>query len=267
MKIIKEHFTSIRQMLSVIESRPNNKVMKGRKESEDGTLSFTGTRSYQEALDLFQNGYTDVLDQIKTGVDANVRKNQVVNRRQIRTNVVGYVPHVPNAILGLPNSMIMTEQRPQKIKAVSIVAGITENCGTPAEEFVKSGIAVLSLVNTLELRGFRVSLKLSFYNAQCGEELTWATICLKDYREHLDIQKLCFPLANPSMFRRFGFKWLETCPNLHASGWAHGYGSSRSDYNSAKQFLDENEYYIGLSLTKKCKYDVDKIISMLRIGQ
>lgn len=266
MQFIKEHFDSIHQMLSVIESRPNNAVMRGKNSSAMGDRKFTGTSTYEEAKQLFESGYTEVLDQIKTGVGANLRKTQNVNRRSIQTGVVGYAPHVPNAILGLPNSMILTEQQPQKIKTVSVVVGITENCSVKAETFIKSGIAALSVVNTLELRGYRVMLKVAFWCASAGDERAWGTITLKDYREHLDIQKLCFPLAHPSMFRRFGFKWLETCPQIKDYEWNFGYGH-QLDYMPliSRVFLEPNEFLINLALTKECKYDPDKIIEKMNL--
>lgn len=266
MKIIKEHFSSIHQMLNVIESRSNNSVMRNDHSSETGDKKFTGTKSYPEAKQIFETGYTDILDQIKTGIGNNLKKTQNINRRTIRTGVIGYAPHVPNAILGLPNSMILTEQRPQKIKTVSIVVGITENCGTNANEFIKSGIAALSVVNTLELRGYRVALKIAFWCAKAWEECAFGTIKLKDYREHLDIQKLCFPLAHPSMFRRFGFKWLETSPDIKDSGWSCLYGRQLGDLDFIrKNFLEEDEFFINLSITKKCAYDPDKIIERMNL--
>lgn len=265
-KIIKEHFDSIHQMLNVIESRKNNSVMSSKDSSQTGDKSFTMTSSYSEAKSLFENGYTDVLEKIKIGIAANLNKTQVENRRRVRTGVVGYAPHVPNAILGLPNSMILTDAQPQKVKTVSVVVGITENCGTAAEEFVQSGIAALSVVNTLELRGYRVALKVAFWCAEGGNERAWGTITLKDYREHMDIQKLCFPLAHPSMFRRFGFKWLETCPEIQDSDWAWGYGHHLNDSKFVqKNFLEDNEFFINLAVTKKCEYDPDKIIGMMNL--
>lgn len=267
MNIIKEHFDSIHQMIQVIESRPNNDVMKGQNSSHSGDEDFTGSKSYEEAKQLFENGYTDVLEKIKIGMASDIKRNQIERRRRVTTGVVGYAPHVPNAILGVPNSMILTEAAPQKIKAISIVAGITENCGTDAKEFIRSGIAVLGVVNTLELQGYRVNLKVAFYCAECGNDRAFGTVSVKDYREHLDIQKLCFPLAHPSMFRRLGFKWLETCEGLKESCWSGGYGCQICGSEEiSKLFLKDNEFLINLAVTKKCNYDVDKIIELLKIN-
>lgn len=265
LNMIKEHFKSINEMISVIESRPNNEVMEANHSSTTGDKEFTGTHSYNEAKELFRNGYAEILPRIKTGVAANLKRTESRPRRTIENNVVGYAPNVPNAIMGLPNSMILTRTTPQKTKVVSIVVGITENCGTNAKEFIKSGIAALGVVNTLELRGYRVNLKVAFYVASCGNDRAFGTVNVKDYREHLDLQKLCFPLAHPSMFRRLGFKWIETVPGLKAS-WSFGYGQQLNDIDYVKEnFLASNEYFINLESTKRNEYDPEKIIAELNI--
>ena len=266
LNIIKEHFNSINEMISVIESRQNNAIMANCHSSQTGDEDFTGTKSYEEAKELFRNGYTEILPQIKKGVAAEMKRTESRPRRYIENNVVGYAPNVPNAIMGLPNSMILTRSVPQKIKAVSLVIGITENAGTEAEEFIKSGIAALGVVNSLELKGYRVNLKVAFYVAYKDNDRAFATVNVKDYREHLDLQKLCFPLAHPSMFRRLGFKWLETVSGLKSSGWNFGYGRQFDDLDFIKKnYLADNEYFINLKLTRQNGYDPEKIIAALNI--
>ncbi len=265
-KIFKETFESLNDMIRIIESRPNNDAMKFDNSSYTGDKEFTMTSSYDEAKYLLRYGYKDVLEKMKVGVNNTLKKTNVEQRRRITTNVMGYAPHVPNAILGLPNSMILTERKPQKTKAVSIVVGITENAGCSAETIVNSGVAALSVVNALELNGCRVNLKVAFKVSRMNNERAYAMVKIKDYREHLDLQKICFPMAHPSMFRRFGFKWLETVPGLTNSGWSYGYGQSFHDYEEIKkEMLEDNEYFIDLKITKNCGYDPEKIIKYLNI--
>ena len=263
--IIQEHFTSIHQMLNVINNRPNNSVMSGKDSSTSGDKSFTGTRDWEEANDLFEHGYTEVLPQIKAGVVAGLRKTETIQKRRTSTGVVGYAAHVPNAIMGLPNSMIYTQATPQKIKAVSIVYNITQNCSVEAQEFIDSGIAVLNVINRLELNGYRVNLKILFFCATVDEEYSFGSVDVKDFKEHMDLQKLCFPVAHPSMFRRFGFKWLETCNGL-TRDWNFGYGRSIHNKTFIKEnYLKDNEFYIDLPTTKEFKYDADKIIETMNL--
>jgi hypothetical protein len=266
MKVIKEHFNSIDEFMKVIESRPNNSAMAGKYSSMETGSHFYGTETFEEAKELLKFGYKDILPKVKSGVAENLKRTETRQRRHIENGVVGYAPNVPNAIMGLPNSMINVKSVPQKVKAISLVVGITENCGTETEEFIKSGIAALGVVNSLELQGYRVSLKVACKVSRMESERVFCTVTLKNYRDHLDLQKLCFPLAHPSMFRRFGFKWMETVPGLTNSGWAFGYGQSYHNYEEFKKlFLSENEYFIDLKTTRDCKYDPEAIIKHLNI--
>ena len=267
-KLIREHFNSISEMLSVICSRPNNYVMKGQECSRTGDEDFTGTKSWNEAMNLYQYGYTEVLEEIKKGTTAVTGTLAPVQRNKIVNDVIGYAPHVPNAILGLPNSMIGMKKVPQKVKTVSIVYKMTANAREHKETFTKAGIALLSAINMLELSGIRVSLKLCFECAKADNEFSFATVKLKDYSEHLDIQKLCFPVAHPSMFRRFGFKWLETCEGMEDTSWRCGYGRSLHEKSEVpeemKAQIKENEYFIFLQEIKKWNYDPRKIIEEIK---
>lgn len=266
--VIEEHFDSIHRMLNVIGSRPNNPEMRDRHASENGDEEFTGTRNWDKAVELFEDGYTNVLGEIKFGILKNIRATQNQPRRMVKTGVVGYAPHVPNAINGLPNSMIYTERQMQKIKAVTIYYAPTENCNVGVETFIKSGIAMLSAINILELSGIRVNLNVVFFNGtNDGEtEGSFGTVKVKDFREQMDIQKLCFPIVHPSLFRRFGFKWLETTPDMKRSGWSFGYGHHSTKFNDLiKTKLKNNEFFVGLDQTEKSNYDPEKLIELLGI--
>ena len=268
MKIVEEHFGSIRELLKVLDTRPNNFSMVGRHSSVENGKDFTGTKNWGEAVKLFETGYADVLPKIKSGLEKNIKATGVLNRRFVRTGVVGYAPHVPNAIQGLPNSMIYTETQPQKTKAVTVYYAPTENCGTDVEEFVKSGICALSAVNILELSGVRVNLDVVMFNGtnDGDTEGTFATVKVKDFREQMDVQKLCFPVVHPSLFRRFGFKWLETSPGIKADGWSWGYGHHGPKFNKIiRQNMPNNEYFITLSDTKKAGYSPEKLIEQMGI--
>lgn len=263
-KNIREDFHSIYQMLSVMGSRKNNHAMRDNTASERSdydAYQFTMAQSYGDAERLLRDGYIDVLPEIRSGVNENLKRTEIRHRRHVETNVVGYCPHVPNAILGLPNSMIMTKTQPQKVKAVSIIMDVDENANVNVKDFVKCGICVLSAINSLEVRGFRVNLKIAFVNAQAGEQSAVALVTVKDYREHLDLQKLCFPLCHPSMVRRFGFKWTETHPEIEDTHWSFGYGKHCNSQN----FLKEGEVFINLKKVNKCEYDPEKLIESMNL--
>lgn len=267
-RVAEEHFASIHELLRVISARPHNAEMAARNSSEDNDESFTGTKNWDEAVHLFETGYTDVLPEIKTGIEKNVKASGVQNRRFVRTGVVGYAPHVPNAILGLPNSMIYTEVPPQKVKAITIYYAPTENCGTETKEFIRSGICALSAINILEMSGVRVNLNVVIFSGLnlYETEGTFPTVKVKDFRDQMDVRKLCFPIVHPSLFRRFGFKWLETSPQIKEKGWCFGYGHHSQKFNAIiRENMDENERYITLADTKQAEYSPEKLIEQMGI--
>ena len=269
MKIVHEHFKNLHELMTTLEKRPNNSIMQNKHESKEGPSSFTGTSSYKEAEQLMAHGYTKILPEIKKGMIQANASTAPMQRRRVTTGVQGYAPHVPNAILGLPNSMIRTESQMQKVKAVSIVYNMTRNAGTNEREFTKCGIVILSLVNKLELSGCRVNLKIACMTTKSGGELAICTVDVKSYAEHLDLQKLTFPVAHPSMFRRFGFKWLETVPTLTEHGYSSGYGRSVGcDDSSLMDAMKLNdETMIDIPMIQRANYDVDALLEKTKLNK
>lgn len=266
MHVVKEHFDSIHKLLQTVTARPNNAEMKGCNSSRTGDANFTGTENWEEAVNLFETGYSEPLEEIKRGIARNIKATGINTRRHIRTGVVGYAPHVPNAIQNLPNSMIYTDKQTQKVKAVTIYYAPTANACVGTETFIKSGIAMLSAVNILELSGVRVNLNIVLFNGinDNKNETTFITVKVKDFKEQMDVHKLCFPVIHPSFFRRFGFKWIETSPDINCGGWRFGYGSHNKKMKEHIKF-NQNEYFIQLEDTKNAGYNPETLIENLNI--
>ena len=259
-------------MLSVINSRKLNNVFCDKRElSSQATgrsaKNFTRTDNYEEAMELISGGWNEPLEQIKKGTANNFKSNATLNKSRPQTGVVGYAPCVPNAIMGLPNSMIMTEKTPSKVKAVTILFSMSVTANYSQEQILKAGIVVLNIINDLELAGYRVKLDVEICGSQEGDEYCSARVNVKDWRQPLDLKKVAFPISHPSMFRRFGFRWLETYPSLTNCGYRNGYGSShyKEDYQNAidtytrNNALDKNEYFITTYLCMEENYNKEKI--------
>lgn len=267
--VISERYDSIDSFLRTTEARTENSVFAGRRtcSSKNDDSSFSMTKSFDEAMGLLRNGWEEPLAEIKAGVDRNFKSNAVRNKNRPQTGVVGYAPCVPNAIMGLPNSMIMTEKTPTKVKAVTILFSVSVTAGYGANQILKSGINVLNIVNNLELAGYRVKLDIEFFSSRESGDLCSVRVNVKDWRQPLDLKKLAFPVSHPSMFRRLGFRWLETVPALTNTGYYMGYGSShfKENYENAlkiykdNKLLTDNEYLITSYLCINSKHDEKKI--------
>lgn len=274
MKIVSEHFKSISEMMDIITKRPNNKVMESQNSSSrKGEKAWYGTASFEEAVDLMQTGYKDVLPRIKEGLNTSMKalSKQFArsDMRRPRNLPIGFIPNVPNAILNLPDSMIDIRLTPQKRKTLTITYVMAGNCGCKAEMWIKAGVALLTAIKIVERRGISVKIDASFYCGSSDGETVMGSVTVKHFGQPLDLQKLCFPLVHPSMFRRIGFKFLETTPILTKEGFAWGYGRGfDSDEKKIKAELETpNSYLLSGQWIKRHDYSVEEILNYLNFSK
>lgn len=268
--INRESFPSISSLISTIDNRKNCEVMRGEDSSQTTEGKGGGwynTRSYSEACSFAKFGWPDVLDDLKKALRASIKssaKFQVVQKTMPTSNIVGYVPHVPNALQNLPNSMITTERFPQKRKTLHVIYCNGGNCCEDPEFYLNAGTAMINALNIIERTGVQVKIDLCFKPSECGNECVCPTVTLKDYGQRFDLLKLCFPLANSSMQRRLGFKWLETCPTIKNSSWAGGYGRTITDHEKCVEILgDDSTYVLSNFWIRSHNYDIEKILEYL----
>jgi len=245
--LIYDNFSDVFEFRRAIQTRPDNGKL-GHSARDNGN-NFSGM-----SLDDAFNALTDGLPEKAAALNREINRfkavvSGTVTQRRPINYYNGHSPNVPAAIIGLPKSMRKVTKTPSKVKTVTMFYNNTANCFVDAEDLEKAGACVLQLVYWLELNGYRVRLTLSPYLAQehYGNKKSEHAVCnilLKDYRQPLDLLKLSFSVTSVSMFRRLGFRWLETVPDLKGGGWRIGYGSQ----------IDDKDY--ALSLLEKCGQDV-----------
>ena len=275
-----EQFDSIHELQATLSKRTPNSVFRSTRESHTNDYSFTGTENYGEAERLMMNGWEEYVAEIReSGLKVRNANSSTdyTSRKTPRNAVIGYAPHVPNAILGLPESMITTDNSPKKCKVISIFYVPCSTADTSTETYKKAGIALLSLINKLELGGYRVNLRASFKSSVCDNERICGTVVVKTWRQPLDLSLVSFALAHPSFQRRIGFNWLETLPKLDNNSWNCGYGRTievgDSNYDSCKKLyedngvLNKNEFYISLKLIENCGFDMKQVAEKCGIAE
>lgn len=274
LKIVKEQFKSISEMMNVLDKRPNNDIMRNQhSSSQKGERDWFGTESYEEASQLIRTGYTEILPLIKEGL---AKSSKVVSKmfsptdlRRSKNLPVGFIPHIPNSILNLPNSMIDIKISPQKRKTLSILYVMAGSAGCEASMWVQAGVALLTAIKIVERQGISISIDVVFYCGSKHEETAYGSVRVKHFGQPLDIQKLCFPLANPSMFRRIGFKFLETTPIITEPGFAYGYGRGFDCYEKEikQQLENDKTYMFSGQWIKRHDYKVESILEYLNFSK
>ena len=117
MKLQVERFETFDQFLASLK-KPVNQYWEGRSlSSETGSQKFTGTKNIDEAFEVLRGGYNAPLEKLKTSEKLATAQVQNQYRQQARLHVCGVLPHIPNAILNLPLSMIDYYKQPQKAKS------------------------------------------------------------------------------------------------------------------------------------------------------
>lgn len=275
MEYIAESFADIDELVRILDYRNVNKVFSDETLASDkNDEDFTKTKSYAEAVELLKNGYADPLEKIKRGVEVNSRGFSA-QRTLPRNDIVGYAPCVPNAILGIPQSMINKDVIARKSKVVTIVYDVTGAWHVEADTFIKAGIMVLTIINSLEVNGYRVSLKTVFQNCRSGNQFSFAAVTLKDWRQPLDLKKMAFPFCHPSMLRRIGFRHLERNPKITENRFTFGYGTanvSDKEYDELEKelrehkLLEDHEKYINIKLCQNNDFEPQAVAKACGLG-
>lgn len=240
-----ETFNGVNEFLNVIGKRKPNVVFKHETlSSEKGSATFTMTKCYAESEQLMATGYKDGLNDLKKSKGVKITHTSNVRKNIPQTGVVGYAPHVPNAIAGIPQSMIAQRKIEQHAKVVTIVYDSGAHADVDAVRFVKAGRNMLDVVMMLELQGYRV--RVDIQEAFCtNKEKAVCRITVKNHRQPINPLKISYLLLHPSFFRRQGFKWLETTPELTNYSFKIGYGRPlRFQVSSDGASTDEIREYL-----------------------
>ena len=243
-KLVIEKFDSIEQLVNTLSSRTNNSVMTDENSSESGSKDFTGTDSYSEAEKFIKYGceenYTKIKQEIKINDKKLERKYLILNKKNTSINSkVGFIPNVPNLLSGHPDTMIDIKSNNKKERVMDIIYIMSESAKVNKEDILRAGAAMINALQVIEKTGIRIRLYGAFFCGECNNEIAFSCLKLKDYNQQFDLKKVAFPVSNSSMLRRFGFKWLETVPELEAGNWRWGYGIPVHNYKQIKSMCDD----------------------------
>lgn len=245
--IIKENFKSLHHMLHDMEQRPVNNVFEhsdlSSQRPESKRREWYGTATYKDAINVIQAGYKDPLEKMKKAI-LKIGRTDTYKRPRLKTAVVGFVPHVPNFVQGLPEAMITRDPVRARAKTINLVYSFGASASIETEQIIKAGVNFISLVNSLEKQGFSVKIDLLFSTITKKTSATY-TVTVKDFGQRLNLLKLAFPLVHPSMLRRVSFKWLETVPELKDKLFNNGYGvpltAEMKSIDKERAFLYEHD--------------------------
>ena len=216
-------FSSLNDFEQYITNTPLNEVFRWSKlQSVTSPESFTQTKNYEEAAQLFKNGWQDMAQKLTKQL--KVHEQQVENAmvQKVMFDIVGFQASVPRYLQGIPTSMVNKKVVPVKQRVITLNKDISYNAGIKTADIIEASVQTLQLIKKIEAQGIRVNLNL-IWGVKAGGTKEVAKIRLKSANERLNISKLAFPLVHPSMLRRLCFRYLEVAPTINQSyHWGYG---------------------------------------------
>lgn len=245
-KVVFENFKNINSLLSTMEDRPmrneafkNKEGLASQREEIGDKSPWSGTSTFNEAMEVMREGYRDPLEKMKKAI-LKIGSMDKAKKPKMKNDFVGFVPHVPHTIMGLPMTMINKEKQVHKAKTIHLIYSYGASSKVNPNDMITGGINFISLVNSLEKQGYRVKIDiLSTFTSD--KTLAGMAVTVKEYGQNLNLLKLTFPLVHPAMFRRIGFKWIETTPELKDAEITYGYGTPLS-YLTGYNVIKERDY-------------------------
>lgn len=253
----KIYFASLEEFYRYIKETPLNDTFRySTLESEcteDKHSEWCGTKSFEEACDLFKNGWSETAEKLKNKLNVQGKFEQSMTYRDV-TSVQGYHPVVPLYLMGIPNNMITKKMVPMKKKVVTLNKSLNYSSSIKPEQIIDESVKAFRIIQKLESQNYRVNLNLVIGTSDrwSGKEKYFIKIRLKSSNEKLNISKLSFPLVHPSMLRRLYLKFIEVHPGV-GNGFKRGYGTPLSPD------VLRNVWHDDILLPQFILKDVDKI--------
>ncbi len=275
MNIKFETFKNIYEFQNALETREVNPLFKGSQSSHYDRPYFTNVKNFEEADNYLKNGWNTQVENMTAELRKFSQKIEVTRTKQFK-NVAGFAPCVPNAIRGVPKSMIASKtiRVPENRRTLHLVLN---NCGVSkvtTEELMKCGMTVLKLANLLDKSRIRTQIDVVPKLSKVDDEFIGCAVTIKEYKQPFNLSKMAYPLAHVAMFRCHGFNYLEVQDGKLNSDWTEQ-GTSLSRCTSSEKnavlkklgFTKENGiFYIDINDCKNADYDPEKLAKAMEIN-
>lgn len=264
-------FKSIVEFEKFITEKHENDVFRdayclSSKDKKYWTVDFTKTKSFDEAIDLLHDGWTDKAKELTKKLKAVERDMAPIMKQQRCVSVAGYQPIVPLFLAGQPANMIGTRMQPVKQKVVTLVKSVSYSGNVEPEEWTEQGLKALAVVKKLESNGHRVNVDIvrGGYDPDTKSNGIVCRVRVKNANERLNVSKLAFTMCHPSIQRRLMFRFTEVYDRV-SSGYRSTYGMTfiTSDW---KKVLDKKREYLLPSFIDGDMNDIRSVDDIEKLG-
>jgi hypothetical protein len=278
-KVTYETFEDTTDLSKYLENAETNNVFQyeGLSSKQSKSSGFNDFESLEDAMKALEYGtemyFEDFNKNFKKANDY-ITKREELKKSNFKKDVVGFIPIVPNTIIGNPINMISSDIKPKPYPTAKIIIEKANLCGVRVDDMCRYYATIFALISLLEKRGIRCEIWGSGTFKE-NHEIYATKIKLKSYTQPLNSYKIQFPIISADMFRRIMFRLLETNPGITDSWWTDGYGhtliTSGGDFRLEKNGiptkdlkelleLNDNDVFIPNGEYFDCEHDSIEVI-------
>lgn len=211
-KDIRRDFDSMGDFLQWLDDTPPQWVTSESKGETPTYTKFSGTRNMGEANRLIVNGWPEGRAMMQAAMATQSAITKPARIPALWNDVAGAYPDVQAAIAGDPLNMVNTGNSDKtQHPIIDFLFNISAGSSVDSDSIMSRGAAILSWVDALEDAGYRTSLTLVEYCAATVDNFLM-TIQVKRPEDPLDIDRVAYVMAHPSMLRRHNFAAMERLP-------------------------------------------------------
>lgn len=122
---------------------------------------------------------------------------------------VGVLPNIPAYAAGVPESMMFPVETERQTRIARICVNISASASIDPESIINRGAAIVALIDRLQIEGWRIELSVVDQSRHDNDTSSYR-IVVKQAQEPIDMDRISFALAHPSMLRRVLFRIHET---------------------------------------------------------
>ena len=197
-----QEFDRIGEAVNYLQRKPNPV---DRPASETGSHRWTGSRDMKHALELLEVGWPEGLVEMK-GMVENIERVLLdrIPRPTVHRDLSGSDVDIGAYLSGEPENMLEWQAQPANSEGIKLVVNGSASAGVSARVIKARGAVVVATIHAMQMLEIPVEL-WGVWASSRDRYHSETRIQISRPGYELDIERVAFILAHPSMLRRIAF--------------------------------------------------------------
>lgn len=195
------------------------------------SMSWDLNTSFDGIIEILESGWNEGSKKVvelsaQLGIENLVDQTQTI----LEPDFSGSILDVGEYINGNPEHFLEYTESEVPKQVVKICVPLTISGGENAQSLINRGVAMLALIDAIELTGVSTEVWMNVYIGIRGDGNLLTELKVKSSDEPFDVDKLACIIAHPAFFRRVYFSFVENMNeeivNNIVNGGGYGYPES-----------------------------------------